>query len=69
MSKIIIPIEPKPQSRPRFSKWGAYEDPKMMKWRKEVTDYIIQNYEGGYFDGAVSVDVTLFLIAPQRLSK
>lgn len=69
MSKIIIPIEPKPQSRPRFSKWGTYEDPKMMKWRKEVTNYIIQNYDGDYFDGAISVDVTFYMKAPQSLSK
>lgn len=69
MSKIIIPIEPKPQSRPRFSKWGAYEDPKMMKWRKEVTNYIIQNYDGDYFDGAISVDVAFYMKAPQSISK
>ena len=69
MSKITIPIEPKPQSRPRFSKWGTYEDPKMMKWRKEVTDYIIQNYDGDYFDGAIKVDVTFFMEAPESLSK
>ena len=31
-----------------------YEDPKMMKWRKQVTDYIKDNYDGRYFDGAVS---------------
>ena len=40
----LIPFEPKPQSRPRATVRGrhaaVYEDPKMMKWRKQVTDYI-----------------------------
>ena len=46
-----------------------YEDPKMMKWRKEVTDYIKGNYDGRYFDGAVRVEVTFYMKAPQNVSK
>lgn len=69
LNKLIIPIEPKPQSRPRFSKWGTYEDPKMLKWRKEVTNYIKENYDGDYFDGAVSVNVTFYMKAPLAISK
>lgn len=69
LNKLIIPIEPKPQSRPRFSKWGTYEDPKMLKWRKEVTNYIKENYDGDYFDGAVSVNVTFYMKAPKTISK
>ncbi len=56
---FLIPFEPKPQSRPRATIRGrhatVYEDPKMMKWRKQVTDYIKENYDGRYFDGAICV--------------
>ena len=71
--KILIPIEPKPQSRPRATIRGrhaaVYEDPKMMKWRKQVTDYIKENYDGHYFDGAIRVEVTFYMKAPQNVSK
>lgn len=46
-----------------------YEDPKMMKWRKQVTDYIKENYDGRYFDGAVRVEVTFYMRTPQNVSK
>ena len=46
-----------------------YEDPKMMRWRKQVTDYIKENYDGRYFDGAVRVEVTFYIKAPQNVSK
>lgn len=46
-----------------------YEDPKMMKWRKQVTDYIKENYGGRYFDGAVRVKVTFYMRTPQNVSK
>lgn len=68
MVKFIIPIEPKPQKRPRFSRWsGAYEDKDMMVWRKQVTDYVKNNYDGVYFDDNVKVDVTFYLKAPECL--
>lgn len=69
MTKLIIPIEPKPQKRPRFSKFGTYEDPKMKTWRKQVTGWIEQNYDGEFFDDAVRVDVTFYLKAPQSVAK
>lgn len=46
-----------------------YEDSKMMKWRKQVTDYIKENYDGRYFDGAIRVEVTFYMKAPQNVSK
>lgn len=68
-----IPIEPKPQSRPRATIRGrhaaVYEDPKMMRWRKQVTDYIKENYDGCYFDGPVILDVTFYMVAPKTISK
>lgn len=46
-----------------------YEVPEMMKWRKQVTDYIKENYNGRYFDGAIRVDVVFYMKAPQNVSK
>ena len=46
-----------------------YEDPKMMRWRKQVTDYIKENYDGRYFDGAICVKVTFYMRAPQNVRK
>lgn len=73
MELFTIPIEPKPQSRPRAGIRGrhatVYEDSKMMRWRKDVTEYVKQNYCGEYFDGAIKIDVTFYLKAPQSLSK
>lgn len=46
-----------------------YEDPKMTKWRKQVTDYIKENYVGRYFNGAICVKVTFYMRAPQNVSK
>lgn len=40
-----------------------------MRWRKQVTDYIKENYDGCYFDGAVRVEVTFYMKAPQNVSK
>lgn len=70
MVKFTIPIEPKPQKRPRFSRWsGAYEDKDMMAWRKQVTDYVKNNYDGPYFDDSIKNDVTFYLKAPKLMSK
>lgn len=66
---MIIPIEPKAQTRPKFSKFGTYEDPKMKAWRRQVTGWIEQHYDGQYFDDAVKVDVTFYMKAPQSISK
>ncbi|EPT42892.1 RusA family crossover junction endodeoxyribonuclease [Streptococcus agalactiae] len=68
-TEFEIPIEPKPQTRPKFSKWGTYEDPKMKKWRKQVTGWIEKNYDGPFFDGCIKVEVTFYMKAPKTLSK
>lgn len=69
MTKLTIPIEPKPQSRPRLGKFGTYEDPKMKAWRRQVSGYIAKHYKGEFFTGAISVDVTFYMKAPKTMSK
>ena len=71
--KFEIPIEPKPQSRPRASVRGrhatVYEDGKMSDWRKKCTELVIQLYDGPYFDGPIKVDMTFYMSAPKSISE
>ncbi len=71
--KFTIPIEPKPQSRPRATIRGrhatVYEDGKMLAWRKKVTEYIFGYYDGDYFDDAIKVNVTFYMTAPKNMSE
>lgn len=70
---FLIPFEPKPQMRPkstiRGGHTGTYEDPKMARWRKQVTDYVKQNYVGDYYDCPIRLDVTFYMKAPKSLSE
>lgn len=68
-TEFEIPIEPKPQTRPKFSKFGTYEDPKMKRWRKEVSGWIEKNYDGPFFDDCIKVEVIFYMKAPKTLSK
>ncbi|HEM2672809.1 TPA: RusA family crossover junction endodeoxyribonuclease [Streptococcus suis] len=71
--RLIIPIEPKPQSRPRASVRGrhatVYEDGKMVAWRKKCTELVRQLYDGPYFDGPIKVDMTFYMPAPKSISE
>ncbi|MEI4338096.1 RusA family crossover junction endodeoxyribonuclease [Streptococcus suis] len=71
--RLIIPIEPKPQSRPRASvrcrHATVYEDGKMVAWRKTCTELVRQLYDGPYFDGPIKVDMTFYMPAPKPISE
>lgn len=69
MTKLTIPIEPKPQKRPRFGKFGTYEDKNMKAWRRQVSSYIAKHYKGEYFYSAISVDVTFYMKATKAMSQ
>ena len=53
MIKLTIPIEPKPQTRPKFGRGGAYENPKMKAWRNSAT-YLIKSLYKGEKDARLS---------------
>lgn len=69
MIKLTIPIEPKPQTRPKFGRGGAYEDPKMKAWRNSATYLIKSLYKGEKMQGYLKAEVTFYLKAPQVVSK
>ncbi|MBO4127772.1 RusA family crossover junction endodeoxyribonuclease [Streptococcus suis] len=71
--KFEIPIEPKPQSRPRagrrFGRTKVYEDDKMTAWRDKCTALVAQLYDGPYFDGPIKIDMTFYIPAPKSMSE
>ena len=68
--KLVIPIKPKAQTRPKFSRRvGAYEDKKMKDWRKNCTYLVSSLYKGELLHRPLKVDVTFYLKAPETLSK
>jgi Holliday junction resolvase RusA-like endonuclease len=69
MIKLTIPIEPKAQTRPKFGRGGAYEDPKMKAWRRSATYLIKSLYKGEKLQGYLKTEVTFYLKAPQVVSK
>lgn len=69
MIKLTIPIEPKAQTRPKFGRGGAYEDPKMKAWRNSATYLIKSLYKGEKLQGYLKTEVTFYLKAPQIISK
>lgn len=69
MTKLTIPIEPKPQTRPKFSKFGTYEDPKMKAWRKSCAYLVKSLWQGEKLEGPLKVRMTFYMKAPQSISK
>lgn len=69
MIELTIPIEPKPQTRPKFGRGGAYEYPKMKAWRRSATYLIKSLYKGEKMQGYLKTEVTFYLKAPQVVSK
>lgn len=71
MTKLIIPIEPKPQSRPRFnSRTGrAYEDKGMQAWRMNCTYYIKALYKGKKYTEKIKVSLRFYMEAPLYIAK
>ena len=66
---FLIPFEPKPQSRPKAGKYGVYEVPEMARWRKRVTDFVKQNYDGDFYDLPIRLDVTFYMKAPKKMAE
>nr|DAK52669.1 MAG TPA: Endodeoxyribonuclease RusA [Caudoviricetes sp.] len=69
--KLTLNIEPKPQSRPRFTRQGrAYDDPKMKAWRNHCQLLVANQYMGQeMLEGALRVKARFYIKPPQYLSK
>lgn len=73
--KVILNIEPKPQSRPRFARRGkyttTYEDKDMKKWRETCSGLIAEEFLLYPVDDkkAYKMDITFYINPPQYIAK
>lgn len=70
MTKYILQIEPKPQSRPRFKRQGrAYELKDMTNWKRNVAQQLRMNKPKMIDKGAIFIATTFYIYPPQSISK
>lgn len=70
--KLVLTIEPKPQSRPRFSTMvrTVHEDRRMKTWREQCRLLVANQYRGQpTLEGALRADVRFYIAPPQYVSK
>lgn len=72
--KLVLDIEPKPQSRPRFSRHGkfvkTYEEKKMSTWRDQCKFLVKNVYKGkSRLEGPLRARVRFYIKPPQYLLK
>lgn len=72
--KLILNIEPKPQSRPRFARRGnfttTYENKSMKEWRRKCSYLIAEEcLLDKLKEGAISLTATFYIKPPQYISK
>ena len=72
--KLVLNIEPKPQSRPRFARRGnfttTYEDKDMKAWRNQYRLLIANQYMGQpILEGALRAKVRFYIKPPQYIAK
>lgn len=69
--KLTLNIEPKPQSRPRFTRFGKpYDPPEMKAWRNSCQLLIASEYRGQpMLEGALRARLRFYIKPPQYLSK
>ncbi len=67
--RIILPIEPKPQSRPRFARRGnyvqTYEDSTMKTYKQQVKNYLRRAKPKLIEKGPIMAHVTFYVQAPK----
>lgn len=69
--KMILDIEPKPQSRPRFTKFGKPYDTKDMKIWRNTCNLLVRNQFKGHtmLEGAVKVKARFYIEPPEYIKK
>lgn len=72
--KLVLNIEPKPQSRPRFARRGrgvmTYEDREMKIWRRRCSDLIAEECVlDRLIDGPIRLSAIFYISPPQYIAK
>jgi crossover junction endodeoxyribonuclease RusA len=65
---IIIPLIPMAAPRPRFSKFGTYNDKKYTTYKQALL-VSARSQDKSYFNGATKLEVTFYMPIPASLSK
>ena len=65
---IVVPLEPYPAPRPRFSKFGTYNQKKYTEYKKNFL-MLSKIQCKTYFNGGIELSITFFMPIPASLSK
>lgn len=69
MTKYILHLEPKPQSRPRLGRNGTYEDGKMKQWKRNCESQLRLMNPKIIENGPIFVSVTFYIYPPKRIAE
>lgn len=69
MTRYILHLEPKPQSRPRFGRNGTYEDKDMKQWKRNCESQLRLMNPRIIEKGAIFVSMTFYIYPPKRIAE
>lgn len=69
MTFYTLHLEPKPQSRPRFGRYGTYEDKKMKQWKHNCESQLRLMNPKTIEKGAIFVAMTFYIYPPKRIAE
>lgn len=69
MTFYTLHLEPKPQSRPRFGRYGTYEDKKMNQWKHNCESQLRLMNPKIIEKGAIFVSMTFYIYPPKRIAE
>lgn len=69
ISKIVVPVEPVPASRPRVSKWGTYYGKRYSQFRKDAESSLDSMDLGTPIAGEISVHLEFFCKRPKTTKR
>ena len=69
ISKIVLPVEPVPASRPRVSKWGTYYGKRYTQFRKDAKAALDELSLGDPLTGLLSVHLEFYCKRPKTTKR
>ncbi|MDT2580220.1 RusA family crossover junction endodeoxyribonuclease [Enterococcus raffinosus] len=69
MTFYTLHLEPKPQSRPRFGRYGTYEDKKMKQWKRNCESQLRLMNPKIIEKGAIFVSMAFYIYPPKRITE
>lgn len=69
MTLYTLHLEPKPQSRPRFGRYGTYEDKVMKQWKRNCESQLRLMNPKIIEKGAIFVSMAFYIYPPKRIAE